>query len=124
MRKLRKIKGITSKQLADIVGLKQQTIISYENGNAYPSRSMLIKLEEILGDNILCDDYSKFIVSDYKNALKSWRKNNNLRYEDAAKCFEMSQTTYYNFENMVYIITPKHFEKYRNKILEVLKRDH
>lgn len=90
MRKLRKIKGIASKQLADIIGITQQTIITYENGNAYPSRSILIKLKDILGDNILCDDYSKFIVSTYKNALKTWRKNSNLRYKYDAEYFEIS----------------------------------
>lgn len=120
LRKLRKIKGITAKQLSNIIGITPEGVINYENDNAYPSRSVLLKLKETFGDTILCDDYSKFITTNYRDSLKAWRENNNLRYKDAAEYFGMSQSTYYNFENMIYIITPKHFEKYKNKISKVI----
>ena len=120
IRKLRKRKNLTAKELGKLIGLTEAGIINYENGYAYPSRAVLLKLKEQLGTDILCDDYSKFVTKNYKSLLKSWRKNSNLTYKNAAKYFGMSERTYYSFENMTYIITKNNFEKYKNKILKAI----
>lgn len=121
IRKLRKIKKITSKQLGELIGLTPAGILQYENRKAYPSRNVLLKLKEILGTNVLCDDYSKFITSNYKATLKDYRKKNNLAYKDLAKKINMKERTYYSLENMIYIITKNNFEKYKDKLLKIIK---
>lgn len=123
MKKLRKIKGITSKELAEIIGVTQQGVISYENNNAYPSRNILLKLKDFWGNDILCDEYSRFITDNYNTQLKTWRKNNGLTYKDAAVYLGMAQATYYDLENIVYIITPKNFKRYKDKLLKILKKE-
>jgi len=50
LRKYRKEKKLTQKQLADIVGVAATTIVNYENGTTYPQdRKVYSKLADALG---------------------------------------------------------------------------
>lgn len=45
-------KGLTQKQLSDIVGIRQNLLSCYERGVYFPRKSMLIKLARALGCEI------------------------------------------------------------------------
>lgn len=47
--KLRKEKGLTQKQLADIIGVVPKTISKWETGNGFPDVSLLAGLSDALG---------------------------------------------------------------------------
>ena len=46
---LRKEKGLTQKELAEIIGLSDKTISRWENGNSLPDTSMLLPLCKVFG---------------------------------------------------------------------------
>ncbi|MBO4554573.1 MAG: helix-turn-helix transcriptional regulator [Clostridia bacterium] len=50
LRALRKSKGLTQKELADIVGVDQRTVSAWEHGVCEPSFDMLAKLCEIFSE--------------------------------------------------------------------------
>ena len=50
LRSLRKSKGLSQKELADIVGVDQRTVSAWENNVAEPSFDMLAKLCEIFNE--------------------------------------------------------------------------
>lgn len=47
LRILRKGKGLTQKQLAELVGVERQTIIRLESGERKPTVALLIKLSRV-----------------------------------------------------------------------------
>lgn len=118
--KLRKLKNLTAKELGEQIGLTGVGIISYENGNAYPSRNVLLMLVNILGKDILCDDYSKFITSDYGPIIKEWRLSNNYTCEQAANYIGITKRTLHTLESMTNIISRKNFEQYKIKLMKII----
>jgi len=75
----------------------------------------LLKLVNILGDDVLCDDYSKFITSDYGPIIKEWRVRNNFTCEQAAYYIGITIKAFYNIESMTIIIRRKTFEQHKRK---------
>lgn len=59
IKKLRKEKKLTQKQLADLAGVAISAISAYESGNRYPSYEVLINLSHIFHVSI---DYSKSLI--------------------------------------------------------------
>lgn len=49
IKKIRKEQGLTQVALAEKIGVKQNTISAWENGESYPRVEVLIKLSEIFG---------------------------------------------------------------------------
>ena len=47
LRELRKARGITMKELGDMLGVSESTISLYENGKREPSYELLLKLSLI-----------------------------------------------------------------------------
>lgn len=114
------MRGLTAKKLAELIGITGAVIIAYENNITYPSKNVLLKLKKYFGNELICDDYSKFITMDYCSLLKAWRKNNDLSYSSASNLFGMTESSYYSFENMVYIISRNNFEKYKCYVKNIL----
>ena len=52
IKKMREQRGLTQKQLADLIGVAQQHVSRWENGNHRPSIDILMKIAEILNCNI------------------------------------------------------------------------
>lgn len=48
MKELRKKKGLTQTELADMLGIKQSTVAMWENGKSMPGTNTLIRLADIL----------------------------------------------------------------------------
>lgn len=118
--KLRKLKNLTAEELGEQIGLTGVGIISYENSNAYPSRYVLLKLVNIFGDDVLCDDYSKFITSDYGPIIKEWRLKNNYTCKQASNYIGITERALHTLESMTNIISRKNFEQYKIKLMEIL----
>ena len=49
IRGLRKAKGITQKDIADILGIQPKTVSKWETGNGFPDVSYISELADILG---------------------------------------------------------------------------
>ena len=52
IRELRKNRGLTMKQLGDILGLAESTISQYENGKRQPDYETLLRLSEHFGVSV------------------------------------------------------------------------
>lgn len=52
LKKLRKSKGLTTQQVADLINVSQSYISRFENNKAIPDVDMLQKILEVLGSNI------------------------------------------------------------------------
>lgn len=48
LRKIRKLRGLKQKQLADMVGVSESAISQYESGTKFPSFEVALKLAEAL----------------------------------------------------------------------------
>ncbi|MGM9945666.1 MAG: helix-turn-helix domain-containing protein [Lysinibacillus sp.] len=63
--KLRKEKGYTQKQLAELMNLSDRTISKWERGQGYPDISLLQELSSLLGVNIEDILNGKLTVNDF-----------------------------------------------------------
>ena len=70
LRKIRKARGMTQKQLAELVGVTESSISQYENGGKTPSFEIALKLAEAL-DCESADLVSKRDVIIEKTATQS-----------------------------------------------------
>lgn len=69
LKKARKIKGFTQKDLAKIIGVKRSTIAGYETKNQEPSYQILKKIARVLDcsiDALLASDYETHKISEHK----------------------------------------------------------
>jgi transcriptional regulator with XRE-family HTH domain len=52
LKKLRKLNGLTQKQLANLIGVTQGTISKYESGEKEPRKEIRIKLARLFGVSV------------------------------------------------------------------------
>jgi transcriptional regulator with XRE-family HTH domain len=52
LRKLRKEKGLSQEELADIIGVSRQALSKWESGSSYPEMEKLIALSGLFGVTI------------------------------------------------------------------------
>lgn len=52
LRELRKARGITMKELGDMLGVSESTISLYENGKREPSYELLLKIAEFFNVSV------------------------------------------------------------------------
>ncbi|MDU6337855.1 MAG: helix-turn-helix transcriptional regulator, partial [Clostridium sporogenes] len=123
IRKLRKLKNITAKELGKKIGITSSGVIAYENDNVYPSAPIILKLSKLLGENVACDDYSNFITSKYWQKLKLWRITNKLTQKEAAMFLQISERTYYSWEKCNSYITKHTFNKLKNKLIQLTTKE-
>ncbi len=59
IKEIRKMKGLTQKDIAFKLGVKNSTFSKYERGELYPNSNLLKQIADILGVNVnmLYDDY-------------------------------------------------------------------
>lgn len=68
LKELRKNKGMTQKQVADLIGLKEPTIGGYENNLSMPPSKILMKLANVFGitiDSLLGRDERRMVCVDH-----------------------------------------------------------
>ena len=54
IRKIRKEKGLTQKELGELLGRTQRTVQGWERGEVKPPKTVLEKLSEVLNINVRC----------------------------------------------------------------------
>jgi len=117
LKKARLRLGLSQEQLAIKCCLSRGAIVGYEDDLIHPSQSALLALTKVINiDYLCCDDYSKFLLSDYVNRLKNWRTDNNLSMRKAAKFLDMSSSTYAAWEKGKYSISEKNYNKIKDKL--------
>lgn len=94
IKKLRMNKNLKAKKLGDLISVSCSSVINSENDNAYPSRKVLLNLFNVLGKEVLCDTYAKFIIKDYGNILRKWREKNKLKFYESCKVLGVYENTY------------------------------
>ncbi len=59
IKEIRKLKGLTQKDIASKIGVKTSTFSRYERGSLFPNSNLLKQIADILGVNVnmLYDDY-------------------------------------------------------------------
>lgn len=114
--KIRKQKGLSADYIAEKIGILYQGVISIENGGSYPSPKVLLRLYELFGSDIICDDYSSFIVSDPAKWFKEWRASKKISIDETAQILDTSASSLYSWENELSYISKKSFNKIKNKI--------
>lgn len=120
MKKARLKLRLSQKKLAKECGLSSGAIAGYEYDTIHPSKDALIKLGKIIDLKYLCcDDYSKFIISNYIEDLKSWRQKENLSIRAASKNLGIPSSTYIAWENGTYTISKDNYYKIKNKLKEL-----
>lgn len=79
LRMERKAKGLTMKELGEMIGVSESAISQYETGKREPDNAALVKLSEILG---VSTDHLLGVASDYdrpklriKNRTKNWKSD-------------------------------------------------
>ncbi|RAK12491.1 helix-turn-helix protein [Halanaerobium saccharolyticum] len=81
LKKARKNKGFTQKDLAEIVGIKRSTIAGYESKDQEPAYKVLKKIAKALDcsiDTLLAVDYDNYKVSE-SNVTKEILHNDQLK---------------------------------------------
>ena len=115
--------GLTQTQLASITGVNYKSIGHYENGYCYPNKEFLNKLSLIMNINdLLIDNYLKFIYYDGLEKLIMYRKSKNLSYTQFAKILGVSKDTIIKWEslnNSNFYLQPNTYSKIENKLKEL-----
>ena len=93
LRELRKARGITMKELGDMLGVSESTISLYENGKREPSYELLLKIAEFFNvsvDYLLRGEDKKPVApkDNERDAIKCLRQK-------AKKSFKKSSTVYW-----------------------------
>ena len=75
LRYYRQRNNLTTRQLAEQIGVVPATIVMYENGKHPIPYDVAIKLADVLEieASLLYDDFSRFLSAPYTEALKSVR---------------------------------------------------
>ena len=103
IRKLRKQNKLTCKQLGEIIDVLPDSLLQLERGVFNPTYQNILKLHKFFGDSIIVDNYSKYVLSDDNLKIIEWRKNNNIKFSEAAKLFNIGETTYCRVQRTTHI---------------------
>lgn len=100
LRYYRIIKGYSTRELAEKVGVVPATITLYENDKNPIKYKTAVLLAEVLeiDHKLLLDDYGKFVDYPYNVLLRKIRENLSLSQSQIAENVGVSQTAYFAWE--------------------------
>lgn len=100
LRYYRQRKQMTTRQLAEQVGVVPATIVIYENGKHPIPYDVVIKLADVLEIEVslFYDDFARFLSVPYTEALKSIRTALGLSQKAFAEQIGLSPSYYYKLE--------------------------
>lgn len=102
LKKLRRSKNLTQKELAEVIGVDRTTYVKYESGDSEPSFETLIKLAdffEVSLDYLFCYEPRKKEIQTMGNNMKKARELEGLSQEQAALQLNVSTLTLSDWEN-------------------------
>lgn len=100
LRYYRQRNNLTTRQLAEQIGVVPATIVMYENGKHPIPYDVAIQLADILKIEVslLYDEFSRFLAVPYTEALKSVRMTLGLSQKAFAEQIEVIPSYYYKLE--------------------------
>ena len=100
LRYYRRRNNLTTRQLAEQIGVVPATIVMYENGKHPIPYDVAIKLADVLEieASLLYDDFSRFLSVPYTEALKSVRTALGLSQKAFAERIGIVPSYYYKIE--------------------------
>lgn len=112
---------LSQEELALKCDLNRTAIDRYEKDWIYPSRNSLVKLITIINkDYLCCDEYSKFILSNYISLLKDLRLKNKLSIREMSKLLNIPSSTYVSIEKGIYLISKKNYIKIKDNLKRLI----
>ncbi|WKG34822.1 helix-turn-helix domain-containing protein [Lactococcus lactis] len=106
LKTLRKKNSLTQKELAEKVGVKQNSYANWENGNREPNIEMLVRIADYFDVSLdyLLGGKMKNITEEFSLCLKKLRMKIKLSQKQIAEELKISQQQYSKWEGG--IITP------------------
>ncbi|KST96264.1 helix-turn-helix domain-containing protein [Lactococcus lactis] len=106
LKTLRKKNSLTQKELAEKVGVKQNSYANWENGNREPNIEMLVRIADYFDVSLdyLLGGKMKNITEEFSLCLKKLRMKRKLSQKQIAEELKISQQQYSKWEGG--IITP------------------
>ena len=100
LRYYRRRNNLTTRQLAEQIGVVPATIVMYENGKHPIPYDVAIKLADVLKIEVslLYDEFSRFLAAPYTEALKSVRTALGLSQKAFAEQIGLVPSYYYKLE--------------------------
>ncbi|MCI8889247.1 MAG: helix-turn-helix transcriptional regulator [Hungatella sp.] len=98
---LRKQRGLTQQELADILGVKRSTVANWESSKREPEIDMLVCIAEYFNmslDNLVLKEL-KPLLPLYASNIKYLRKRQEITQEDMAKLLEVSKSNMSKYES-------------------------
>ena len=116
----RTFQGLTTRELAEKVGIVPATLVLYENDRHPIKHDIAVALANTLGidRNRLLDEYTTFVDYPYSSLLKKVRHELSLTQMQMAEVIGIGQTTYSGWEREARV--PR--RKEHDKILAALKK--
>ncbi|MFQ6367189.1 helix-turn-helix domain-containing protein [Lactococcus lactis] len=106
LKTLRKINGLTQKELAEKLKIKQNSYSDWENGKSEPNIEMLVRISDYFDVSLdyLMGGKMKNITEEFSLCLKKLRMKRKLSQKQIAEELKISQQQYSKWEGG--IITP------------------
>ncbi len=120
LRFYRQLKGYSTRQLADVVGVVPATITLYENDKHPIKYKTAVSIAEVLKIDraLLLDDYTTFVDYPYNKLLQKLREQLKLNQSEIATIIGVAPNSYSAWENASR--TPRR-QEYKN-ILPLLQK--
>ena len=109
----RTFRGLTTRELAEKVGVVPATLVLYENDRHPIKHSTAVALANVLGidRSRLLDEYTVFVDYPYSSLLKKVRRELSFTQMQMAEVIGIGQTTYSGWEREVRVPRRKEHEK-------------
>lgn len=116
----RTFQGLTTRELAEKVGIVPATLVLYENDRHPIKYKTAVALANALGidRNRLLDEYTAFVDYPYSSLLKKVRQDLSLTQIQMAELIGIGQTSYSGWEREIRVPRRKEYDK----ILAALKK--
>lgn len=116
----RTFQGLTTRELAEKVGIVPATLVLYENDRHPIKYKTAVALANALGidRNRLLDEYTAFVDYPYSSLLKKVRQDLSLTQIQMAELIGTGQTSYSGWEREIRVPRRKEYDK----ILAALKK--
>ena len=116
----RTFQGLSTRELAEKVGIVPATLVLYENDRHPIKHSTAVALANALGidRNRLLDKYTAFVDYPYSSLLKKVRQDLSLTQIQMAELIGIGQTSYSGWEREIRVPRRKEYDK----ILAALKK--
>ncbi len=116
----RTFQGLSTRELAEKVGIVPATLVLYENDRHPIKHSTAVALANALGidRNRLLDEYTAFVDYPYFSLLKKVRQDLSLTQIQMAELIGIGQTSYSGWEREIRVPRRKEYDK----ILAALKK--